>query len=41
VPEVALETGAEEGPLYNLPGQRVDKSDRSIVGKKGSNLLVK
>jgi len=41
VPEVALERGAEEGPLYNLAGQRVDKSYRSIVVKKGSKLLVK
>jgi hypothetical protein len=41
VPEVALERGAEEGPLYNLAGQRVDKSYRSIVVKKGRKLLVK
>ena len=41
VPEVALERGAEDGPLYNLAGQRVDKSYRSIVVKKGRKLLVK
>jgi hypothetical protein len=27
--------------LYNLAGQRVDKSYRSIVVKKGRKLLVK
>ena len=41
VPEIALERGAEEEPLYNLAGQRVDKSYRSIVVKKGRKLLVK
>ena len=41
VPEVALERDAEEGPLYNLAGQRVDKSYRSIVVKKGKKLLLK
>jgi hypothetical protein len=41
VPEVTLERGAEEEPLYNLAGQRVDKSYRSIVVKKGRKLLVK
>ena len=38
---VTLETGSEDGPMYNLAGQRVDKSYRSIVVMKGRKLLVK
>ena len=41
VSEVTIERGAEEEPLYNLAGQRVDKSYRSIVVKKGRKLLLK
>ena len=38
---VTPETGSEDGPMYNLAGQRVDTSYRSIVVKKGRKLLVK
>ena len=41
VSEVTLETCSEDEPMYNLAGQRVDKSYRSIVVKKGKKLLVK
>ena len=41
VPEVTLDTRSEDGPMYNLAGQRVDKSYRSIVVLKGRKLLVK
>ena len=41
VSEVTIETSCEDEPMYNLAGQRVDKSYRSIVVKKGRKLLVK